>query len=769
MANEDDIIQRIALLGSEEIRKELNALGDDGAAALKKIEAAGSGDLARGVRALMPEVAKFSAGLEDAAGSAGKLPGILGRIGAAIRGLGTRNSGLGNLGKDADAAAASGANLSGSMKAVGKDIRALGRVTQLADISGFGRALALTGRNASLIAFPAVIAGVERISNSAATAASNFADLAAAALQTPAAFGRVASVVIALGGSFEDTGKVVGAFEKNISTALASTQQAADNVANARDALDTAGSGVVDVARQFAVLRHESFLTTNQLVGSGASAQVLFQHFARVREQSANMGIQLLKAGDAAEKAQRALDKARAATTPLEDAFRKVGITLTESFQKLPVDQQLARIAAGFKNVGPEIDKTKLAVQLLGEELGRKFVKALSGGEEGLAKFRAEGERIRPTFTAVQTEIGDNLLQASGKLVSALASLKDAFGLATAPVFTSFFSRLTDLVVSIRPAIAQLGEAFGTVLKPFLDGVIASIQILIQVGGLLIQGFNAIAGLINKAFGTNLNGVQLFTIAIVALVAAIAPMIPLILLAVAAVGQFVEQIKKIDFTALTKPAVDFWNGLVEIVNNAAIGISNAFNTSIEFIKGLWNSLTSTIGGWATSASNFIQSVIDKVKSLARALASIAGSDAGQAAAAPQFAGGGAVSGPGTSRSDSIWARLSNGEFVVQAAAVRKYGIQFLQSLNRMSLAPRSFPGFNMGGLVDALAPMRPVPAYAGGGAVQTGGPQSILNLTIGQEAFFGLRAPEDTAAKIAKFARRKGARAAGRKPAWYGG
>jgi hypothetical protein len=75
----------------------------------------------------------------------------------------------------------------------------------------------------------------------------------------------------------------------------------------------------------------------------------------------------------------------------------------------------------------------------------------------------------------------------------------------------------------------------------------------------------------------------------------------------------------------------------------------------------------------------------------------------------------------------------------------------------------------MGGLVDALAPMRPVPAYAGGGTVQTGGPQSILNLTIGQEAFFGLRAPEDTAAKIAKFARRKGARAAGRKPAWYGG
>jgi hypothetical protein len=75
----------------------------------------------------------------------------------------------------------------------------------------------------------------------------------------------------------------------------------------------------------------------------------------------------------------------------------------------------------------------------------------------------------------------------------------------------------------------------------------------------------------------------------------------------------------------------------------------------------------------------------------------------------------------------------------------------------------------MGGLVDALAPMRAIPAYASGGAVAAGGPDSIINLTIGQESFFGLRAPEDTAAKLTKFARRKGVRSAGRKPAWVGG
>ncbi len=51
------------------------------------------------------------------------------------------------------------------------------------------------------------------------------------------------------------------------------------------------------------------------------------------------------------------------------------------------------------------------------------------------------------------------------------------------------------------------------------------------------------------------------------------------------------------------------------------------------------------------------------------------------------ASGGYVSGPGSSTSDSIAARLSNGEYVVQASAVSKYGVDFFNSLNQMKSAP----------------------------------------------------------------------------------
>jgi hypothetical protein len=55
-----------------------------------------------------------------------------------------------------------------------------------------------------------------------------------------------------------------------------------------------------------------------------------------------------------------------------------------------------------------------------------------------------------------------------------------------------------------------------------------------------------------------------------------------------------------------------------------------------------------------------------------------GNDGGNGGA---FAIGGLVTGPGTGTSDSIRARLSNGEYVMQEAMVRRFGVGFFDSLN----------------------------------------------------------------------------------------
>lgn len=64
-------------------------------------------------------------------------------------------------------------------------------------------------------------------------------------------------------------------------------------------------------------------------------------------------------------------------------------------------------------------------------------------------------------------------------------------------------------------------------------------------------------------------------------------------------------------------------------------------------------------------------------------------------ASGNYADGGYVSGPGGPTSDSINARLSNGEYVMRAAAVNRYGVGFMNQLNQMQT-----PRFANGGLVS---------------------------------------------------------------------
>ena len=84
-----------------------------------------------------------------------------------------------------------------------------------------------------------------------------------------------------------------------------------------------------------------------------------------------------------------------------------------------------------------------------------------------------------------------------------------------------------------------------------------------------------------------------------------------------------------------------------------------------------------------------------------------------------FNTGGAVSGPGTSTSDSILARLSDGEYVVNAKSTRHYGVGFMEAVNQ-----RKLPKYATGGLVGS--------GGGGGGAAGGGGPITVQVVIDGQ-------------------------------------
>lgn len=69
----------------------------------------------------------------------------------------------------------------------------------------------------------------------------------------------------------------------------------------------------------------------------------------------------------------------------------------------------------------------------------------------------------------------------------------------------------------------------------------------------------------------------------------------------------------------------------------------------------------------------------------------------------QFREGGNVRGPGTATSDSIWARVSNGEYIIKAATVSQYGVDFMDRLNRGLIVPKYATGGLVGNSASAIS------------------------------------------------------------------
>jgi hypothetical protein len=214
-------------------------------------------------------------------------------------------------------------------------------------------------------------------------------------------------------------------------------------------------------------------------------------------------------------------------------------------------------------------------------------------------------------------------------------------------------------------------------------------------------------------------------------------------------------------------------------------IGQAFNTAVNLARTAFSALGtvaqtagSTIAAAMTAAKSDVDSLKQAADNAAAAFSNMAEAARAAASAAAAAAGagagharGGPVYGPGSSTSDSIPARLSAGEWVIRAAAVRKYGHALFYLLNSMRLDPRRLQsiftrGFAHGGLVSpqAIKPVAVPLRMAGGGPVPALAP---VTLNIGGQSLTGLLAPRDVAEKLTRFSMSENIKSAGRKPTWF--
>jgi hypothetical protein len=478
-----------------------------------------------------------------------------------------------------------------------------------------------------------------------------------------------------------------------------------EDMRKATTALQEAQLGVQkaqEAARAAAEKAHETDLkdipSIAKQIDSVAKGYDTWKDHADLAEVSAqNLAHAVIKAA-AAGSAEA--PKPVAVLTELAALFSKTGANAMSMGEKVEIVQHL--MASGFR---------------AGQASAAQLIAVLEKGPEALQAMIKEGEDFAKSGIGL-----------SDKDTAALKDFESAWARLGAIVgqVRGHFAALTSVgLTSFMNAARESIESSDGVLRRMIDALLEFKSALGSIGSAVNEFINYVA----KMF--HVEPVMVWMTLIAGIAAIFSPIGVAIGVIVASLAFLAEHFDKVKSAAQV-----FGSAIAEVFNT---------NPIVVFI------------GW-------IVKLIEKFNEASAASDKLHGGGANPTAGAQQAAadtgpnlgykGGGMIRGPGGPTSDTagIFA-LSDGEFVVKAAAVRAYGADLFHSLNDLAIG-----GFAGGGGIGRIAVAAPR-----SGAQSA---SSVLNLTIDGNHFDGLRAPENVATRLKTFAVSRQTTATGRQPSW---
>jgi hypothetical protein len=419
---------------------------------------------------------------------------------------------------------------------------------------------------------------------------------------------------------------------------------------------------------------------------------------------------------------------AASALKTVEDIVKRI----TENAAKFPLTKEGLLSPQALQSILKDLQAiskqdatlgTSVGVALLGRRYGI-FAAALKDLAEGknwqatLDKLAAQGRLIPDDDTRVQkynTAVKD--------LGDSYQKLQFAIALPLVPRITAGLNWAAGMVERFD----EIGQAYDDLKNKIGLGAIEE-----AIVGPIRNGLNAAAAAIQQ-FGLSIPG------------------------PIGAVFTILGDLIKLSIDALTLDFSSMWTDFTRLATDAITaviglfqGLSDAVTAIVAGLGSAWSSFFSGIQSAAQATADAIKSIFASVSSAVSSAVSAGGGDYGGGG----FAAGGIVRGPGSGTSDSILARLSNGEFVMRAAAVQHWGPQFMAALNGLAN-----PGLSRSG----------VPRFASGGMVSAGGGgRAAVHLHLGGHSF-ALSGNDNVVSALVVEANRYKIRSAGVKPSWYGG
>ncbi|TIM16285.1 MAG: phage tail tape measure protein [Mesorhizobium sp.] len=477
------------------------------------------------------------------------------------------------------------------------------------------------------------------------------------------------------------------------------------------------------------------------------------------REAVASIGAQSPELGNLAQQFLDITKPAHDLNVSLQESLNWIGLYTGKINDSEFAAKQAALGIAGWKeantaaatsakDLGTAVDETKTKVEGLSHQItvfrggaDKGVTSEVFNVVDGVAKRVEESKKALDDVSASAATAGEKVKKVANDLADSIRTVPDA--LKTDSITPAVDGIITD-VQRIKPAADEAALGLKAALAPTDD-----------VGGGL-----------GSAIGTAVEGV-------------ITEVQKMPGAASEAVGGLNSALAGIDTSGAQQAAAavaDPFKALPSIFSGIFSGLG-------ALIQGGFGNLTSVIRSLAGQIRSEISSIIAALRQAVaqaqalRAQAASSSSSSSGGGSQGGFASGGHVRGPGGPKTDSILAWLSDGEFVIQAAAVKKLGVGFLNALNNGFMPSlKSLRRFSMGGLADGLnrsMSQLAIPRFATGGlaalpATAAASSQTTgmvpLHFSFNTDEIFEAFTPSAVASRMRSAAVESGLLSTGRKP-----
>lgn len=170
------------------------------------------------------------------------------------------------------------------------------------------------------------------------------------------------------------------------------------------------------------------------------------------------------------KKMQKTVTEAASGSKSAADALAGLGLTADQLAGKSP-DQQMEIIADAIAAIEDPAQRTTAAMAVLGKS-GSELIPMLAGGGKGLRDMRKQAADLGLTMSTETGKSAEALNDAMGLMLMVLKNTAVVIGGALAPAFTSAFTIITNVMVTVNQFIQRNGKLI-TIIAAVAGGILA--------------------------------------------------------------------------------------------------------------------------------------------------------------------------------------------------------------------------------------------------------------------------------------------------------